>query len=220
MDGPGATVHKCTSYEAYTVFPPSPLRKDLRSLYLDFDLATAEQATAHYELPELPQAIFYMMLLNEAEKLGLLHRSRLRSLEVAVTELRWGAFESWIWLFGDRVYEAQFRPRSSSDEGARAEAATAESELPEIFQATFYAMLLNEMLELGVVHEYTTERIKSLLVGLRWSTFEVWKRIMDEVIHGAQLHRQPDEVKVNGARDRQGEGSESACPLAPSSDEE
>ncbi|KAJ8427204.1 LOW QUALITY PROTEIN: hypothetical protein Cgig2_004363 [Carnegiea gigantea] len=263
-------------------------------------------AAAHYELPELLYAIFCAMLLNEAEKLGVLHGPRLRSLEMALTELCWGAFESWIWLFGNPVYEAQFHQKSGSGEGTRAgrrgesssegvaaddaapkghfsvhsqeelsvivcavsmafpptrsmgemanypretfiwcqrsascpprplpedfnmlcpcfllaedEAAAAELELPEI--ATFYAMLLNEMLELGVVHEYTTERMKSLLVGLRWSTFEVWMRIMDEVIRGAQFHRQPDEVDVKGAWDGQGEGSGSADPPTPSSDEE
>jgi len=99
--------------------PPSPFPKDFRSLCLGFDLAMAEQAAAYYELPELPQAIFYAMLLNEAEKLGALHGPRLQSLKVALTELRWGALESWIWLFGDRVYEARFHPKSSSEEGVR-----------------------------------------------------------------------------------------------------
>ncbi|KAJ8451405.1 hypothetical protein Cgig2_017796 [Carnegiea gigantea] len=37
--------------------------------------------------------------------------------------------------------------------------AAAESGLPEIVQATFYAMLLNDMLELGAVHEYTVEKM-------------------------------------------------------------
>ncbi|KAJ8437090.1 hypothetical protein Cgig2_016444 [Carnegiea gigantea] len=279
-------------------FPPSPPPKDFRSLCPDFDLAMDEQTAAHYELLELPQATFYAMLLNEAEKLGVLHGPRLWSPEVALTELHWGAFESWIWLFGDRVYEAQFHPKSGWGEAARAgrwgessmrechsfigraisdclrykyglpptrsmreianyiretfiwrwrstsrptrplpkdfnvlcpcfslalaeaEAAAAESGLPEIAQAMFYTMLLNEMLTFSVVHEYTAERMKSLLVGLRWSTFEVWLRIMDEVIQGARFHRQPDEVDVKGAHDGQWEGSRSADPPAPSSDEE
>ena len=51
-----------------------------------------------------------------------------------------------------------------------AESATAEFELPEIIQATFYAMLLNEVVELGVVHDYTGEKMKASLIGLRWST--------------------------------------------------
>jgi len=61
----------------------------------------AEQAAKHYELPKLAQVIFYAMLLNKVEKLGVLHGPRLRSLEVALTKLRRGAFKSWIWLFGD-----------------------------------------------------------------------------------------------------------------------
>ncbi|KAJ8427754.1 hypothetical protein Cgig2_008558 [Carnegiea gigantea] len=75
---------------------------------------------------------------------------------------------------------------------AEAEAAAVESGMPEIIQATFYAILLNEMLEVGVVHEYMAERMRSLLV---------WMRIMDKVIRRAQLHRQPNEVEVKGARD-------------------
>ncbi|KAJ8432914.1 hypothetical protein Cgig2_004588 [Carnegiea gigantea] len=43
------------------------------------------------------------------------------------------------------------------------------------------------MLEVGAIHEYTAEKMRSLLVGLRWSDFEVWMRIMDDVIRGAQL---------------------------------
>ncbi|KAJ8428571.1 LOW QUALITY PROTEIN: hypothetical protein Cgig2_021629 [Carnegiea gigantea] len=45
---------------------------------------------------------------------------------------------------------------------AKAETAATESELPEI--VTFYAMLLNKMLELGAVHEYTAKKMRSLLV--------------------------------------------------------
>ncbi|KAJ8434455.1 hypothetical protein Cgig2_025425 [Carnegiea gigantea] len=214
--------------------------------------AMNEFAAEYYELPELPQVIFYAILLNEAEKLGVLHGPRLRSLEVALTELRRGAFEPWMWLFSDRVYEARFCPKRAGLQGERetfiwhwtsascpprplpkdfhvlcpcfslveAEAAAAESELPEIVQAIFYAMLLNETLELGMAHEYTAVSMKSSLVGLRWSTFEVWMHIMGEVIRGAQLYRPPKEVDVQGARDGQGEGSGSAGPPAPSSDEE
>ncbi|KAJ8419880.1 hypothetical protein Cgig2_000617 [Carnegiea gigantea] len=239
--------------------PPSPFPKDFRSLCSDFDLAMVEQAAAYYELPELPQVIFYAMLHNEAEKLGVLHGSRLRSLEVALTELRWGAFESWIWLFGgafsdpaammafpptDRTREmanyaretftwhrrSALRPPRPLPEDfdvlcpyfslAEAEAAAAESGLPEIVQATFYAMLLSDMLELGAVHKYTAEKMRSVLVDLGWSAFEAWMRIMDPVIRGAQLYRQPDEVEFKEARSDQGESLGSADRPVPSSDEE
>jgi len=58
------------------------------------------------------------MLLNKAERLGLLQGQALRSLETALTELRWSAFESWIWLFGDQIYEARFRPKGGLGESS------------------------------------------------------------------------------------------------------
>ncbi|KAJ8422880.1 hypothetical protein Cgig2_027363 [Carnegiea gigantea] len=196
------------------------------------------KTAAHYELPELPQAIFYAIILNEAEKFGVLHGPRLQPLKVALTELRWGAFESWMdmclrwvshWVLGNfpgLLFPPRWRstsrpPRPLPEDFnllcpcfslAEAEATAVESELPEIIQATFYAVLLNEMVELSVVHEYTAERMRSLLVGLRWSILEVWMRIIDKVIRGAQLHRHPDEVEAKGARDGQGEGSRLADP--------
>ena len=84
---------------------------------------------------------------------------------------------------------------------AEAETAAAEFELPEIVQAIFYAMLLNESIKLGVAHEYTAERMKSSLVGLRWSTFEVWMDCMDCPLRAAQLYRLADEVEGRGSPD-------------------
>ncbi|KAJ8430921.1 hypothetical protein Cgig2_033549 [Carnegiea gigantea] len=103
---------------------------------------------------------------------------------------------------------------------AEAEGAAAEFELLEIVQATFYAMLLNEAVELGVPHEYTVESMKSSLVGLRWSPFEVWMDCMDCPLRGAQLYQPADEVEVRGSQDGYEEGSGSAGPPTPSSDEE
>ncbi|KAJ8449195.1 hypothetical protein Cgig2_027197 [Carnegiea gigantea] len=51
-------------------FLPSPLPKDFQALCLTFELVIAKEAVEYYELPELPQVIFYVMLLNEAERLG------------------------------------------------------------------------------------------------------------------------------------------------------
>ncbi|KAJ8424180.1 hypothetical protein Cgig2_015914 [Carnegiea gigantea] len=48
-------------------------------------------------------------------------------------------------------------------------------------------MLLNEAVELGMAHEHTADSMKSSLVGLRWSTFEVWMDYMDCILRGAQL---------------------------------
>ncbi|KAJ8421605.1 hypothetical protein Cgig2_025734 [Carnegiea gigantea] len=93
-------------------------------------------------------------------------------------------------------------PRFSLSE---AEGAAADFELPEIVQATFYTIMLNKAVELGVAHDLTAESMKSSLVGLRWSTFEVWMGCVDHVY---------------GPRNGQEEGSGSNGPPAPSSDGE
>ena len=66
----------------------------------------AEEAARRFELPELPQVIFYAMLLNEAERLGVLYGQMLRVMESALTELHWSTFESWVWLNIDQIFEA------------------------------------------------------------------------------------------------------------------
>jgi len=71
-----------------------------------------EEADEYYELPELPQVIIYAMLLNEAERLGVLQGQALRSLELALIKLHWSTFESWVWLYGDRIFEADSAQRS------------------------------------------------------------------------------------------------------------
>jgi len=48
-----------------------------------------------------------------------------------------------------------------------AEGSATDFELPEMVQATFYAMLLNDAVELGVVYGFMAEGLKSSLVGLR-----------------------------------------------------
>ncbi|KAJ8452005.1 LOW QUALITY PROTEIN: hypothetical protein Cgig2_016586 [Carnegiea gigantea] len=217
-----------------------------------FELAVAEEATEYYELRELSQVIFYTMLLNEAERLG---EQALRSLESALTKLRWSAFESWIkldsaqradtrvFIFPGEVVEnigrvssvpislvnmafpliynmremADYRWRSTSHLPrplledfhilcprfllSEAKGAVADFELPEIVQATFYAMLLNEAVELGVAHDFMAESMKSSLIGLRWSSFEVWMDCVDHALRGTQLHQPADEVEVCGSRD-------------------
>jgi len=96
----------------WVAFPPSPFPKDFHAICLSFELSVVEEATYYYELSELPQVIFYAILLNEAERFGVLQARALRSLESALIELRWSTFESWVWLYGDRIFEARFRPRS------------------------------------------------------------------------------------------------------------
>jgi len=75
-------------------------------------------------------------------------------------------------------------PRFSLSE---AEGATYNFELPKMLQVTFYDMLLNEAVELGIVHGFIAEGLKSAVVGLRWSSFEVWMSCIDHELRGVQL---------------------------------
>ena len=55
-------------------------------------------------------------------------------------------------------------PGFSLSEG---EIVVAELGLPEMVQATFYAMLLNDAVELGAAHEFIGNEMKSVLMDLR-----------------------------------------------------
>ncbi|KAJ8451338.1 hypothetical protein Cgig2_014110 [Carnegiea gigantea] len=68
-----------------------------------------------------------------------------------------------------------------------AKGTAADFELPEMVQATFYAMVLSETVELGVVHGFMTEGLKLALVGLRWSSFETWMSRVDHELREVQL---------------------------------
>ena len=70
---------------------------------------------------------------------------------------------------------------------SESEGATADFWLPKMVQAIFYAMLLNKAVKMGVVPGFSNEGLKSALVGLRWSTFEVWMSCVDHVLREAQL---------------------------------
>ncbi|KAJ8442957.1 hypothetical protein Cgig2_019530 [Carnegiea gigantea] len=94
----------------------------------------------------------------------------------------------------------------------KAERAVADFELLEMVQATFYAMLLNEAIELGVMRGFMADCLKSLLVGLRWTCFEVWMSCTDHELRGAQLRQRIITVEVRGPLDAQEESSGSNDP--------
>ncbi|KAJ8431066.1 hypothetical protein Cgig2_017062 [Carnegiea gigantea] len=88
-----------------------------------------------------------------------------------------------------------------------AEGATTNFELPEMVQVTFYAMLLNEAVKLGVASGFMAQGLKSALVGLRWLSFEVWMGYVDHKLREAQLRRQAIAVEVRDPLDGQEESS-------------
>jgi len=55
-----------------------------------------------------------------------------------------------------------------------AERAAFNFELPEMVQKTFYAMLLNDAVELDIVSSFMAGDLKLTLEGLRWMCFKSW----------------------------------------------
>jgi len=52
--------------------------------------------------------------------------------------------------------------------------ATLDFELPEMVLATFYTILLNDAVELGIVSGFLADDLKSTLDRLRWTSFQAW----------------------------------------------
>ncbi|KAJ8433390.1 hypothetical protein Cgig2_019180 [Carnegiea gigantea] len=154
-------------------FPPSTPLKDFQALCPSYELTMAEEAAEHFELPKLPQVIFYAMLLNEAKGLGVLHGGMADYVR-----------ESFIWRWRRATrpphpFPEDYHILSPHFSLPEAERGAADFELPEIVQATFYAMLLNEAVELAVLRGFVAEGLKSSLVGLRWLSFEAWMSCTD-----------------------------------------
>ncbi|KAJ8420568.1 hypothetical protein Cgig2_011056 [Carnegiea gigantea] len=74
--------------------------------------------------------------------------------------------------------------------------------------------------ELDVVHGFMAEGLKSTLVGLGWSSFEVWMSYVDHELREVHLQWSAIEMEVRGPLDGQEESSGSNDPPAPSNDEE
>jgi len=61
-------------------------------------------------------------------------------------------------------------------------------EHPEMVQATFYAMLLNGNVELGIMSGFVATNLKASIEGLRWSLFESWMHVNRRDLLEAKLH--------------------------------
>ncbi|KAJ8452457.1 hypothetical protein Cgig2_000046 [Carnegiea gigantea] len=72
-------------------------------------------------------------------------------------------------------------------------------------QAIFYAMLLNDAIELGVVRSFIANDLKSTLIHLRWTWFEAWMSRTRHELREAQLWQRPITVETRGSSDGQEE---------------
>ncbi|KAJ8426919.1 hypothetical protein Cgig2_010437 [Carnegiea gigantea] len=152
-------------YRREVAFPPLPLPSDYEDLCLDFDLASVEEATRNFRLPEMPQVMFLAMLLNDVVMLGILRGWLIDVMESAFKELRWSIFQAWGLCPSFTLPDAK--------EAAR------DFDIPKIIQATFYAMVVNDTVELSIVSKDMARALKSILrawpsggaappIGLSW----------------------------------------------------
>ncbi|KAJ8421484.1 hypothetical protein Cgig2_014962 [Carnegiea gigantea] len=74
--------------------PLRPLPEDYRELCPCFTLSEAEEAAHDFNLPEMVQATFYAMLLNDAMELGIASGFIDVDLKVSLEGLRWTPFKS------------------------------------------------------------------------------------------------------------------------------
>ncbi|KAJ8429885.1 hypothetical protein Cgig2_014165 [Carnegiea gigantea] len=94
-----------------------------------------------------------------------------------------------------------------------AEGAVVGFELLEMVQVTFYAMLLNEAVEFGVVRCFMAEGVKSALVGLRWSSFKTCMSHVDYELREAQLQQWANAVEDFKLPEPRGEVGVVGCSL-------
>jgi len=76
------------------VRPPQPLLEDYRGLCPDFKLEVVEASARDSHIPELTQAVFYAMVLNDAVVLEVSCVITADTLTPVLEWLNWGVFES------------------------------------------------------------------------------------------------------------------------------
>ncbi|KAJ8431642.1 hypothetical protein Cgig2_001965 [Carnegiea gigantea] len=159
-------------YRREVVFPSLPLPYDYKDLYLDFDLIATKEAVWDFHLLEIPQVVFFVMLLNDAVKMGVLRRWMITIMESTLKELRWSTFEDakgttsctaavqrWT---ATRKRQNLYPAFTLSD----VEDAARDFNIPKTAQAIFYAMVVNDALELDVMSRDMAGTFKSTLQGL------------------------------------------------------
>ncbi|KAJ8431187.1 hypothetical protein Cgig2_010219 [Carnegiea gigantea] len=72
-----------------------------------FDHIFAMQFAHATYIPEMVQAIFYAMVINDAAKLRLIRREAEESLMLDLRKLRWDVIEAWLLFIKDKLKDAQ-----------------------------------------------------------------------------------------------------------------
>ncbi|KAJ8433501.1 LOW QUALITY PROTEIN: hypothetical protein Cgig2_018035 [Carnegiea gigantea] len=92
--------------------PPRPLPEDYRDLCLGFTLPDAEETACDFNIPEIVQATFYAILVNDAVELFVLSREMVGDLKSTLKGLRWTTFESWMSVNKPALLEEQLCQRT------------------------------------------------------------------------------------------------------------
>ncbi|KAJ8425915.1 hypothetical protein Cgig2_033856 [Carnegiea gigantea] len=149
-------------------------------------------------------------------ELGIVSGFITDDLKSTLVGLRWTSFDAG---GGPHVCLVPFQRITTTYTHAfsftEAEGAALDFGLPEMVQATFFAMLLKNAMELGIVSGFITDDLKSTLVGLRWTYFEDWMSRTSYELREAKLRQQPIMTEARGSSDGQEESSGSTSPPAP-----
>ena len=116
----------------WSVRESSSLRPNLLPLYFvalcpKFVHTVAVQFAHAAYIPDMVQAIFYVMVINDTAELRLLSRETMGSLMLDLQELRWDIVEVWLLSIEERLRDAQvphlvetvYNPRPSPEVTSR-----------------------------------------------------------------------------------------------------
>ncbi|KAJ8438624.1 hypothetical protein Cgig2_017962 [Carnegiea gigantea] len=97
--------------------------------------------------------------------------------------------------------------------------AACDFDIPEIVQATFYAMVVKDAVQLSVLSRDLAGNLKSTLKGLRWTIFKSWLNVNKHALLEVQLGRRVLLGGGLGQANNQEESSGSNNHPPPSGDE-
>ncbi|KAJ8451345.1 hypothetical protein Cgig2_014117 [Carnegiea gigantea] len=226
---------------------PRLLPSDYHDLCPHFDLGVATRYARGSNTPEMMQKIFYVMVIDNAAKLGLSRRLNMDCVMWVMRKLDWGPVEAWLGDTARRLQRAQTsrptdppinpvlaggpsRRRTTSFPSFRDTVQAAEyvrgnlcwsvretsslypnllplhftaycpefdhivamqfahaAHIPEMVQAIFYAMVINDATKLRLIRRETRESLMLDLRKMRWDIIEVWMLSIEDKLKDAQV---------------------------------
>ncbi|KAJ8429572.1 hypothetical protein Cgig2_023778 [Carnegiea gigantea] len=166
--------------------PPRSLPEDCPR----FSLPEAEGAATDFELPEMVQATFYVMLLNEAVELGVVLGFMAEGLKSALAAEY--VRDHFRWSLRDPMDPGP-RPLPSNDHGLCpcfdlkvARRYAHDSHIPEMVSVIFYAIIIDDAAKLGLSRRLTMDVVMWAMRKLDWGYVEAWLGDNDQRLLRAQ----------------------------------